>query len=510
MKRKNNLLTFSFLFVFFIFAGFYSINTSQVFADTFSSAILSCTVQSVGNTSGTTPSNSSESVNSLQNTVTQQQIDQENAIAQQTAVDTQQQIDSMVQNTLSGLKTSTDYYIQQFKSSVGQYSGTGIASSAGTSQTPVSSNSTGVSGVNSTNGNSASATNTTGTTASTVPTPVTIAPTGSTCPVLGVNLKLGSSGTGVLALSNVLVSEGLLSAPTSTFDKTVFNAVVAYQQKYADQILKPLNLSVGTGFVGSATRNYMNAHPSCLAPVGNFRYLRVDMVRNEWLVLNEIEIYDTAGRKLAPISATASATLAGQSAGLAIDRNNNTYWSSGETNTLCQSQCGASCVVATRSAYIIVDLGSVQNVAKVRLYDQGWISGEVTKLSVSNTNNSYSNFAPLATFTDNQSCAVSTKWLEYSAVNPAIVSSCQAGSVAYPDAGSTPVKTTTVTAPATAPVNSCPNFWWYDSQTVVCTQKQFCGLNYEYNGLMIFTSQSACQISSSKSQLCKLNGSQCN
>ena len=216
------------------------------------------------------------------------------------------------------------------------------------------------------------------------------------------------------------------------------------------------------------------------------------MTRSEWLVVNEIEIYDTTGKKITPVTASSSSAYQNQTANLAIDGNYNTYWSSGETNQQCAAQCSSSCQNASRSADVVVDLGATKNISQVRLYDQGWISGEVTKISVSNTVNS--TFSPIATFTDKQSCAVSNAWLEY----PASVStslSCQNNSVIAPDSGST-----STPAPVTISTqNSCPNFWWYDSQTPTCSQKLFCGLNYEYKGLMVFTSQSACQASSAKS-----------
>jgi hypothetical protein len=81
----------------------------------------------------------------------------------------------------------------------------------------------------------------------------------SDCYVFNVNLKLGDTGNGVLALTQILVDESLLPEVTDTFDQQVFDAVVAYQERYADEILAPSNLTKGTGIVGANTRAYLNA-----------------------------------------------------------------------------------------------------------------------------------------------------------------------------------------------------------------------------------------------------------
>jgi len=73
------------------------------------------------------------------------------------------------------------------------------------------------------------------------------------------NLRTGDAGSQVSLLTQVLVSDGDMSTPQSTFDQSVFGAVVRYQEKYADKILVPAGLDRGTGFVGPSTRSYMNA-----------------------------------------------------------------------------------------------------------------------------------------------------------------------------------------------------------------------------------------------------------
>ncbi len=453
MKYKSYFL----LIIFLVFIGLLIVGKEQtIFADTTNIAPLTCA--STSNTASSTQM------------VSQQQI---TATTQQASDTAKQQISSIAQNILNNIKSSDTYFIKQFQT------------------TQTSSNSTG---------------QTTGTVTRTTSGGSSSSPNSIQCPIINRNLKVGDSGSDVLTLSNTLVNEGLLATPTANFDSTVSDAVTAYQQKHASQILTPLGLSSGTGIVGASTRNYLNSHTNCSSPagfLGSFRYLRIDMLRNEWLVLNEIEIYGATGSKITPASISASSVYANQSAQLAVDGNYDTYWDSGETNSYCTSQCSSDCQSATRSAYIVIDLGAVKNVSKIRLYDQGWINGEVVKISVSNSNDGSSAFAPMATFTNNSSCSVHSQWLQ----DPSLISSsCQGNTAIGPDNGSTP--TPPVAQPATTQQttsNSCPTFWWYDSQNTSCSsQKQFCGLNYEYKGLMVFSTQYSCQMSAQNSTKTKI------
>ena len=88
-------------------------------------------------------------------------------------------------------------------------------------------------------------------------------PTSGTCFRLNSDLRLGSNNSSVGNLTSVLVLEGFLTKTQNNFDTSVFNAVVSYQEKYAANILSPVGLTQGTGYVGPSTRAYINSHLSC-------------------------------------------------------------------------------------------------------------------------------------------------------------------------------------------------------------------------------------------------------
>jgi hypothetical protein len=89
------------------------------------------------------------------------------------------------------------------------------------------------------------------------------------CHNFNVNLKVGDQGDEIQALEHVLVAEGFSVTEHSSnfpavFDEKMAAAVSGFQQKYADEILTPLGLKYGTGFVGPSTRAKLNALYGCV------------------------------------------------------------------------------------------------------------------------------------------------------------------------------------------------------------------------------------------------------
>lgn len=75
------------------------------------------------------------------------------------------------------------------------------------------------------------------------------------------NLKFGSSGNDIKILQRFLMEEKVYPEAfvTGYFGFLTKQAVIKFQEKYKDEILKPFNLTNGTGFVGVKTRVKINA-----------------------------------------------------------------------------------------------------------------------------------------------------------------------------------------------------------------------------------------------------------
>jgi hypothetical protein len=87
-------------------------------------------------------------------------------------------------------------------------------------------------------------------------------------PVFTRNLSLGMTGSDVISLKRVLntdettalsYADGSIFGPKpELYDQETFIAVKKFQEKYADEILKPNKLTEGTGNVGPSTRAKLN------------------------------------------------------------------------------------------------------------------------------------------------------------------------------------------------------------------------------------------------------------
>lgn len=90
------------------------------------------------------------------------------------------------------------------------------------------------------------------------------------CHTFNVNLGYCSKGSEVGALQIVLVKEGFSvnseEKSKSSFGDFTASAVTGFQEKYKDEILTPLGLQHGTGYVGKATRTKLNSLYGCTQP----------------------------------------------------------------------------------------------------------------------------------------------------------------------------------------------------------------------------------------------------
>lgn len=87
------------------------------------------------------------------------------------------------------------------------------------------------------------------------------AKTATTKKAIAKTLRQGVRGDEVKTLQQVLIQEGLLASDSATgyFGALTKGAVIRFQEKYAQEILMPVGLTKGSGFVGSGTLKKINA-----------------------------------------------------------------------------------------------------------------------------------------------------------------------------------------------------------------------------------------------------------
>ena len=88
------------------------------------------------------------------------------------------------------------------------------------------------------------------------------------CHTFNKNLRVGDRSDEVRELEIALDKEGFAvvlsdKARDPLFNESFASAVTGFQEKYRDEILTPLGLKYGTGFVGNATRKKLNALYGC-------------------------------------------------------------------------------------------------------------------------------------------------------------------------------------------------------------------------------------------------------
>ena len=84
----------------------------------------------------------------------------------------------------------------------------------------------------------------------------------NSCSQLTRNLYLGSSGSDVSCLQTFLKNQGAGIYPeglvTGNFGSLTKQAVIKFQEKYSADVLSPIGLTKGTGYVGVRTRTKIN------------------------------------------------------------------------------------------------------------------------------------------------------------------------------------------------------------------------------------------------------------
>jgi len=106
------------------------------------------------------------------------------------------------------------------------------------------------------------------------------------CHNFNVNLRVGNRGPEVTALQAALQKEGLYQRTISgIFDQYTASAVVAFQEKYASEVLAPWGLTRGTDYVGPTTRNKLNALYECkLIPTPDDQNIKSNFFKQDIIV----------------------------------------------------------------------------------------------------------------------------------------------------------------------------------------------------------------------------------
>ncbi len=88
-------------------------------------------------------------------------------------------------------------------------------------------------------------------------------PSAQKCYTFAANVRQGSTGAAISALQAALAKDGAAVSVTGVYDVQTSQAVTAFQEKYAPDILNPIGLARGTGYVGASTRVQLNKMFGC-------------------------------------------------------------------------------------------------------------------------------------------------------------------------------------------------------------------------------------------------------
>jgi hypothetical protein len=192
-----------------------------------------------------------------------------------------------------------------------------------------------------------------------------------------------------------------------------------------------------------------------------FRYLRVATTEPGWVAWREIELFAPNGTKITPVAATASCdwcnsgTPASYSGGptAVYDGTAGLVWNAGETALCSDSQCLST---RLRSAWIVLDLGSVKKVGSFRLQEMGDTTAEVTDVYSSSDGEKYTKITQFKASEDYP--FKDSMWLTYPKTATTCVQACGADAPASRCNGKT--------------AQTCTDGCWRD--TDVCDSGEYC------------------------------------
>ncbi len=345
------------------------------------------------------------------------------------------------------------------------------------------------------------------------------------CASFNTNLKLGSTGTDVSSLQTTLEAEGFgisqQEQNQKSFGQSTASAVNNFQEKYKGEILTPLGLNNGTGFVGVATRTKLNklyrcggiTTSSCITDIMCVEgYISRDSGRKypngcpilecastftstsscitDIMCAEEYESHDS-GRKYSngcPIlecipASTSSCVPEGGSLSAAV------------STTASQLKCcsGLSPSISTGGGTCVKPLTITTTSLPNGIAGTSYLAG----ITGSGGSGGYSWSAtgvPSGLVFSTGQC---TPVLGSTCLPPAQISGIPTFAGTYTititlKSSNNETASKSFTLTVTDQNQTCTNKWWFDSNTTACSYKQFCG-EYMYQGLQTFSTETACK-----------------